>query len=330
MHLHPPALQCRHQRLDLLRLARHRVPEQEADRRADDQHHEGTQGAHAALAAAGVGGPAAGGAGGALQVVRLEVQVEQRRHPGEQDEHLVEVADRDVPDVGADLVALVPAHHGASERHEHRAPGQQRTDLLGGGLAVALLEEADPVEQRAHEEQRAHPQDRGLAREQVLQQEQLLPGLEVGAEPVGRAAVEADRQEAGQRDGDRQTAQRPPEPAQADHQRRGAGQDTELVAVHVRTVAAEGMAGTGHHQQREDPVERAALREVAAAADRQRGGLGGRGVHALPFGSRLSRSCSNSRSVSSVWRVDDSAVVRRVPPLSGASSSHTHSRRSRT
>ena len=69
VQLHPPALQRGHQRLDLVRLTHHGVPEQEAHRRADHQHHEGAQRTGA--------------------VVLLEVQVEQRRHPAEQHEHLV-------------------------------------------------------------------------------------------------------------------------------------------------------------------------------------------------------------------------------------------------
>jgi hypothetical protein len=101
-------LQRRHQRLDLVRLAHHRVPEQEAHRRADHQHHEGAQRAGA--------------------VVLLVVQVEQRRHPAEHDEHLVEVADRDVADVGRDLVALEPAHQRAHQRHDHAAQARREPD----------------------------------------------------------------------------------------------------------------------------------------------------------------------------------------------------------
>jgi hypothetical protein len=121
-----------------MRLAHHRVPQQKAHSSADHQHHEPAQ-------RAGV-------------VLLFIVEIERRRHPAEQHEHFVQVADGDVADVRTDEVALIPAHQRADERHRHGHPRHARAQHAHG-LALAAREHADPVERRADEEQHAHPQD---------------------------------------------------------------------------------------------------------------------------------------------------------------------------
>eukprot|EP01137_Pigoraptor_chileana_P033403 Opistho-2@24198 len=290
MDLHPPALQGRHQGLDLVRLARHRVPEQEGHGRADHQQHVGAQGA--SLEAG------------------LVVQIEQRRHPGEQHEDFVEIADRDVADIGCDLVALEPAHHGTHQGHEDGAPGQLGADGLGRAGLALLGEEAAPVEQGAHVEEQAHPQDRALAGQHVLEQEDLVGRGQIGAEAVGGLAVEVDGQQAGRTGGDAQAAQRTPEPAQGDQRRHGEDQDAFLVAIHGGAVAAEGEQTAGHDQGGEDPVHRvAAVQRAAAAQDDTWGGACG--IHTPSF-NRTLFSCSNSVAVSGDSRVLDRAMRTRV------------------
>ena len=137
MNLHPPALQRRHQGLDLVLLAHERVPQQESHRRTDNQHRKTAERA------------------GFVPV--LKIQVERRCHPAEQNEHFVEVAHRDVADVRSHQVALVPAHHRPDEGHGHGCPGETRPEPIESDGARG--EHAAPVESRAHEEKQAHPQD---------------------------------------------------------------------------------------------------------------------------------------------------------------------------
>ena len=244
MQLHPPALQRRHQRLDGLRLTHQRVPQQKAHGCTHHQHHEGTQRTRA--------------------VLHLVVQVEQRRHPAEQHEHFVQVADRNVADAGADVVAFVPAYHGADQRHADRRPGDARTQHFHGVAAVGVHaigldlagKHADPVEDRADEEQHAHPQDGRLAREEILQQEHAVGALQV-------AVVERDRQQRKRRHHQHQDSRRAPEPSQPDQHGDGTDQDALLVTVHGVVVLQEGKDATGNHHQRKQPVEPVATAEVA-------------------------------------------------------------------
>ena len=130
----------------------HGVPKQEAHRCADHQHHK-----------------SAHGAGSVLVFV---VQIKGGGHPAEQHEHLVQVAHGNVANVGADLVALIPAHHGAHQRQRHRHPGDARAQQLEGLTGAG--QHAHPVKQRAHEEQHAHPQNGRLAGDEVLQHEHVV------------------------------------------------------------------------------------------------------------------------------------------------------------
>src|SRR5205085_2843880 len=99
-----------------------------------------------------------------------------------------------------------------------------------------------------------------------------------------------------------------------------------LVDVHVLLVVAEGVQAAHQHQRGEQPVEPVAAREEAVL-QRNRGGGRGSGVHCLSPKSR-SRSRSNSRSTSSSFRLLESAMRARAPPVAGLS--QTQSRRSRT
>ena len=144
-------LQRRHQRLDLVRLAHQRVPEQEADRRAHHQHHEGAQRARA--------------------VARFEVQVEGRGEPAEQHEHFVQVADRDVADVRARSGGSRTSAPWCRSAPCVTAAQARREPISSIASPCRAAEEADPVEQRAHEEQHAHPEDGRLARQEVLEPE---------------------------------------------------------------------------------------------------------------------------------------------------------------
>ena len=254
VQLHPPALERRHQRLDLPGVARERVPQQEHHRRGHHQQHEATQ-----------------RAGGVLAFV---VQVEQGRDQREQHEHFIQVADRDVPQVRAHQVAFAPAHQHAGGAGEHRAPGQRRAQPGGRGA-----EEADPVADHGQREQRAHPQDGGLRREQVLQEEHLL-----GARQV--VAVEHQRHAGRDGTGHHQAA-RTPQPAQPGQRRHGAAKDDLLVVVHGAAMAHERIARAGRQQQEEHevgPVGPAALGAAVAGFGQpvlpqrfRRGGMRGGG-----------------------------------------------------
>ena len=104
MQFHPPALQGGHQGLDFVCVLDQRVPEQESDSRADDQHHESTE--------------------RSCFIARFKIQIERGRDPAEEHEHLIQIAHRNMADVGPDQVALVPAHHGADQRHCYGDPRQ--------------------------------------------------------------------------------------------------------------------------------------------------------------------------------------------------------------
>ena len=91
------------------------VPEQKSYRAADHQHHEGAQRASV--------------------VLRFKVEVKGRRHPAKQHKHFVQVADRNVPDVGADQIAFIPAHQRADERHDSSVALWLEPTLFGVLLA---------------------------------------------------------------------------------------------------------------------------------------------------------------------------------------------------
>ncbi|MOA35817.1 hypothetical protein D3C78_1573010 [compost metagenome] len=123
-----------------MRLAVEGVPQDEADRGADHQQHEGADLAHRELG--------------------LVVQIHQRGDQAEQDEHFVQVGDRDAANVRRDQVALVPAGEQAGQREHRRRPGQAAAHAhqqAGAG------EGAGPVQHGGKEEQRAHPHERRLA-----------------------------------------------------------------------------------------------------------------------------------------------------------------------
>ena len=148
VELHPPAFQGGHQGLNFVRFTHHGVPEQKPHCGADHQHDKRAHGS-------GV-------------VLSLKIQVKRGRQPAEQHEHLVQVADGDVPDVCANQVTLVPAHHRASQRHGDGHPGHPRADHLHSG-AFHLGKHAQPIKNGAHEKQHAHPQDSRLAGQKVLE-----------------------------------------------------------------------------------------------------------------------------------------------------------------
>mmetsp|Transcript_16917 Transcript_16917/g.40231 ORF Transcript_16917/g.40231 Transcript_16917/m.40231 type:complete len:576 (-) Transcript_16917:400-2127(-) len=302
MDLHPPALQRRQQRLDLLGVARQRVPEQEAHRAADHQHHVGAERAR--------------------RKALLVVQVEERGHPAEQHKDLIEVADRDVADVGADLVALVPAHEGADQGHQHAAPGELGACHLGHAVAPGTGEEAAPIEQGAHVEQQAHPQNGALAGQQVFEPEHLLAGGEVGAEAVGVLRVQADGQQGGRAGRRAEQPQRLPEPAQRDQGRQGAQQDALLVDIHAGLVALEGIAAAQQHEGGEDPVQRVAPLQGVAARQ-----VEGGGVHVASL-STAALSWAKRRALSGDSRVLDMAMRTCELAVSALGAIHTHSLRS--
>jgi hypothetical protein len=140
---------------------------------------------------------------------------------------------------GADLVALVPAHHGTHQRQRHRHPGHARAQQLKGGSCTR--QHAHPVERRAHEEQHAHPEDGRLAGDEVLEQESLVGPGQIGT--LG-GLVQPDRQSATADRPRTQQAQGSPEPAEPDHEGNRAHQDGFLVAVHGMVVLNE--APTAH------------------------------------------------------------------------------------
>ena len=295
VQLHPPALERRHQRLDLVGLAHDRVPEQESDGGTDHQHDKGAQ-------RAGL-------------VLIFEIQIERRGHPAEQDKHFIEIADRDVANVGPQQVAFIPAHHGADQCHADRRPCQPRSDQRHGG-ALAARDDPQPVEDRAHEKEHAHPQDRRLAGKEVLQPEDTF-----GA---GQAAgIGNDRQQGEPGHDQHQHPQRAPEPAQPNRGGNRPQQDALLVPVHVGRIAREREQCARHDNSGEQPVEPAASREKRLLEiDRGRCGVQAFNPISLSFNKE------NSRSVSIVLRLLDKASVARVASPSGAS--QTQTRRSRT
>ena len=151
---HPVGLQRRDQRLDFVRLTIEGVPQQETDRGTDHQQHEGAQ--------------------LAVLVAQFVKQVEQRGEDGKQDENFIQVAERDMSDIRADQVGLVPARHQADQAHHHRAPGNGAGNP-GGKLGAA--QQGEPVAGGGDHEQRTHPHDGGLAAEKEFEEEGLFrPG----------------------------------------------------------------------------------------------------------------------------------------------------------
>ncbi len=257
VQLHPPALQRRHQRLNFIGVLHHAVPQQEAHRRADHQHGEG---AHAA----GL-------------VFLFEIQIQNGGQPGEQHEHFVQVRQRNVADIRPDLIALIPAHHGADQRHGDAHPGQTRTEVLREiGLpalgvahhAVAAAnhrpasagqrhaccgilrragEHAEPVGCGAQEHQERHPQNRRLAGEEVLEEKHLFTARQHGV-PI-RPLIQPDAEERQARDDKRQVLDGRPPPSE-EHQRRRRSQENELdVIVHVLAVLAQHIRITTGDEQ---------------------------------------------------------------------------------
>ena len=254
MQLHPPALEGRHQGLDFMRLAHHGVPEQKAHSRTHHQHDEGTE-------RAGF-------------VLLFVIQVERRGHPAEHHEHLVEVADRDVPHIRANEVAFVPAHQRADEGHGHGHPRDARADHAHG-VPLATREHADPVERSAHEEQHAHPQNGRLAGQEILETEHRLCTRQ-GARTI--LLIQADGHQRQGRHHQHQYPQRAPEPAQPDHAGHGSDQDAFFIHIHVGAVALKGVETAHGDQDGKQPVQPVAARQKAFV----QGDGGGCGVHAWP------------------------------------------------
>ena len=239
MDLHPVALQGRDQRLDLVGLAGEAVPQQEGHRRRDHQQHEG---AH----------PPGG-------VAAFVEQVEQAGDQREQHEHLVEVAHRDVAHVGADQVALVPAHQQPGGAHRDRAPGEGRAGLLG---KVGAGQQAQPVGAGGDEDEGAHPHDRRLAGDEVLEEEHLLGPGEV-------ALVERDAAQRQGRRGNEEDPEGLPGPADGRQARHHQQQDGLVVNVHEAAVLAQREHRAAGQREGEQPV--------ADAGGALHAGMGGMG-----------------------------------------------------
>ena len=221
MQLHPPAFQRGHQRLDFMGFADHGVPEQKTDRAADHQHDKSAQ-------RAGL-------------VLSFKIQVKGRCHPRKQHEHFVQIADRNVTDIGANQVALVPAHQRANQGHADAGPGDFRAQRFerravagtAGGRGIAR-KHAEPVKNRAHEKQHAHPQNRRLARQKILEPKHLLGPRQI-------ALIRADAQQRKAADHQHQDAQGSPEPAQRNRRRNGRQQNAFFIDIHVSVVACKGV-----------------------------------------------------------------------------------------
>ncbi len=259
VQLHPPALERRHQRLNLLRLARHRVPKQKSHSGADHKQYESAECARV--------------------VVLLVIQVEQRGDPAEQHKHFIEVADRDMAHVHTHQIAFVPAHHGADQRHAHRHPGQARADQRQRGT-LAARGHAKPVKGGAHEEQHAHPQNRRLAGEKVFEPEHRFGPRQL---PLAVDLVGRNGEQGCSGHHQHQRAQRSPKPAQRHERRNRCQQDAFFVHIHIGCVALEGEQAARSHDRGEQPVKPVAPRKHALIEGngRIRRGACGR-IHALP------------------------------------------------
>ena len=148
MNLHPVALQCRHQRLNLGSIAGKGIPEQERHGTGNHQQYKATQ-------LAGT-------------VTSLIIQVNQCGDYGKQHKHFVEVADRHMPDVRADQVGLAPAYQQTGDAHGGRGPGHGACHLAG---KFRLCEQGTEIANSCHHVECAHPHNGRLTGEHKFQKE---------------------------------------------------------------------------------------------------------------------------------------------------------------
>ena len=225
-----------------MRFTRNGVPQQKAYSSSHDQHGER---AHAS---------------GLVAV--FVVQVVGSREPGEENKHFVEVAHRDVANIGAHEVAFVPAHKRTHQSQRHSGPGELGANTLKAIGVLLRRKNTQPVKACAHEEQHTHPQNGGLAGQQVFEQEHRV-GTRLDTHTIGLIQPHSQQAQHGHRD--RELTQRRPEPGQCNERGHNANQNRNFVAVHEFVEQHIGIDTACRAQSGKNPIPRRTAGKVPRA-----------------------------------------------------------------
>ncbi len=125
MDFHPPRLQRRNQRLDLMRIAGKAVPQHKAHQHRHKEIHKRAQPLHMEAA--------------------FVIQVHQAGNHHKQDEYFIQIGYRNMPRIRAQQIAFVPAHQQTDKAHYRRRPCQTGADVQESIVALVLA----PSAQRA-------------------------------------------------------------------------------------------------------------------------------------------------------------------------------------
>ena len=208
MDFHPPRLQSRNQRLNGMRLARHAVPQHKHHHHRQKSKHKPAEFLH----------------GEFLFIIKIH----QRGDHQKENKHLIKVGHRHMPRIGAQKIALVPAHQQAGEARQRRHPAKRTRHIeqsIGWHMLPPRRHRTGDIAKQSEKHKRTLPHNRRLAAQKITQQKAFAV-IDIAAIKLHRAISQRNAQR-------HKPAQRLEKPAQQNGGNGAEPQNRLLIAIHM-------------------------------------------------------------------------------------------------